>query len=344
MRRILLATTFFVAIVAVLSWTAVAFSTVRGAQADAFEVRTGDSVRKVAERLVEQGVIRNARFFLLMTKESGLEKLLQPGIYDLRSARTLGELAETLSSGGEMSREFVLRITEGENLSDIKEALIEADFGGGDLFAVTGTPAVDRSSSVVLPPHDLSADFPYLADKPSYVSLEGFLFPDTYRIFRDATAEEVVVKLLAHFDDKLDADLRRDIAASGRSVYEVVTLASIVEREVRSPEDKAMVADLFWRRLDKGMALQADSTVNYATGKSLPSVTFDDLETDSAYNTYKYPGLPPGPISNPGIASLRATASPQANPYWYFLTDPVGKVYYAKTYDEHLQNKARYMR
>lgn len=190
------------------------------------------------------------------------------------------------------------------------------------------------------------ADDPFVveAKKPSSVDLEGYLFPDTYRFFATATADDIVQKMLHEMDAKFTPDMRAAAAKAGRSIHDELTLASIVEREVRSDDDRAVVADIFWRRVDTGMALQADSTVNYVTGNTTPSISDADRTIDSPYNTYKYPGLPPGPISNPGLASITAVVTPQANTYWYFLTDADGAVHYAHTNDEQNANKARYLR
>jgi UPF0755 protein len=184
-----------------------------------------------------------------------------------------------------------------------------------------------------------------LAAKPAGTSLEGYLFPDTYRLFKKATPGEIVGELAANLERRLEgAGLAEKIAASGHSLHEILTLASIVEREVRSPEDRRLVADIFWRRLAAGLALQADSTVNYATGKSVAAASAEDLKTASRFNTYRYPGLPPGPICNPGLSAIRAVLEPEPNRYWFFLTDDEGQVHYAATFEEHTQNKARYLR
>ncbi|MBU1029480.1 endolytic transglycosylase MltG, partial [Patescibacteria group bacterium] len=165
-----------------------------------------------------------------------------------------------------------------------------------------------------------------------------------YRVYRTASAEEIVNKLLGNFDQKLTADVESVIAASDHSLYEIVIMASILEREVRGEEDRRLVADLFWRRLDIGMRLQADSTVNYVTEGKRPALTQADTQLDSPYNTYKYGGLPPGPIGNPGLVSIKAAANPQPNSYWYFLTDVDGGVHYARNLEEHNRNKAAYLR
>ncbi|MFH0928244.1 MAG: endolytic transglycosylase MltG, partial [bacterium] len=189
------------------------------------------------------------------------------------------------------------------------------------------------------PIKDWSLEFPFLTDKPAMVSLEGYLFPDTYRFAMNATAEDIVRRLLREFDRKFTMELRAEAADQKRSIFEVVVLASLLEREVQSDSDKAKVADLFLRRLDAKWALQADSTVNYATGGTSPSISLEETRFDSPYNTYLYRGLPIGPISNPGLASLRAALHPEKNEYWFFLTTPTGEVRYGRNLDEHNANR-----
>ncbi len=348
MKRPLVILSAVFAVLALLSWTGAWLSTPSTKDASSFVVAQGEGTEAIVRHLKEQGVIRSAALFKLALSRSGLATKLQPGTYDFRGAADFAEIIRRLASGGVPANEFVLLVKEGWNLSDIKDALAAAGYAQADkLFFVTGLPATDHrtlSSDKASKPADLSADFPFLKDKPPYVSLEGFLFPDTYRLFRDATPEEIVRTLLANFDRKLTPDIRRRLADRKVTVFDAVTLASIVEREVRGAEDRRKVADIFWRRLDAGMALQADSTVNYATGKSLPSVSIEDTKNVSRYNTYKYPGLPLGPISNPGVTALEAVADPEPNDAWYFLTDKDGTVHYARTLDEHNRNKAKYLR
>lgn len=172
----------------------------------------------------------------------------------------------------------------------------------------------------------------YLRVPEISTSLEGYLFPDTYRVFDDATAEDIIRKMQDNFERKV-----------GEIDYDTLILASIVEREVAGSEDRRKVADLFLRRLKIGMALQADSTVNYVTGKNTPALSAIDRNLDTAYNTYLHRGLPPTPISNPGLDSINAVRNPEPNPHWYFLTDTEGSVHYARTLEEHNQNKRRYL-
>ena len=183
--------------------------------------------------------------------------------------------------------------------------------------------------------------------KPLNVDLEGYLFPDTYRFFVKATAADIVEKMVAEMSEKLG----RAYEVTGSvwvdpdfSVHEVLTLASIVEREVANPEDMAMVADIFLKRLQAGIALQSDATINYIISGDDPSPSLADLEVESEYNTYKYPGLPPGPISNPGLIAIEAVLNPTSNDYYYFLTTEDGEVVYSRTFAEHVANKVIYLR
>lgn len=313
-----------------------------------FVIATGDSVESITDGLEEAGVVRSRLAFKVALRVSGRATQLQPGSHDLAGVSSYADLIERLTVGGVSAAEISLRIIEGWDLRDILSALKRAGYPRADeLYEVTGSPAMDArtlSSGKTPRSADFSGRFSFLKGKPAYVSLEGFLFPDTYRIFRDAAPEEVVATLLANFDRKLEPELRSRIATSGRSLYDTVTMASIVENEVRSYDDRRRVADIFWRRLDAGMALQSDTTVNYVTGGSKPSVSLEETKNVSPYNTYKYPGLPLGPVCNPGLAALKAVIDPLPNQYWYFLTDPEGNVYYGRTYEEHLRNKAKYLR
>ncbi len=328
-----------IVVVALLAWGAVYFGTPGSPTDQTFVVEQGDSVQKIIDGLANRGFIRSRLLFKIALRSSGLATRLQPGTYVLAGVDSYDELITRLSSGGVGASEFTLKIIEGWDLRDIKKALEDLGYAqAGRLYEVAGTPAVATRTQ------DFSSAFPFLKEKPSSVSLEGYLFPDTYRIFKDATAEELVKTLLANFDRKLTPELRAQIGNSGHSLFQVVTMASIIEKEVRGDGDKRKVSDIFWRRLANGWALQADSTVNYVTGKDHASVLYEDTRNSSSYNTYKYRGLPPGPIDNPSLSSIRAAIDPDPNTYWYFLTDKDGTVHYAVTFEEHVRNKVMYLK
>src|SRR3989338_3273191 len=152
----------------------------------------------------------------------------------------------------------------------------------------------------------------------------------------------MIEKILANLEKKLTPELRTEILRQGKTIHEVLTIASILEKEVSTDKDRAFVADIFYKRLVAGIPLQADSTVNYVSGKSVSRASSVDLQIDSPYNTYRVKGLPPGPIDNPGISAITAAVYPKSNSYYYFLTTPEGKVIYSVTHNEHVAAKAKY--
>jgi UPF0755 protein len=183
-----------------------------------------------------------------------------------------------------------------------------------------------------------------LEDAPASATLEGYIFPDTYFVDSYTSTNDFIAKALNNFEKKLTPELREEIASQGKTIFEVVNLASIVEREVPAYADKKMIADIFLKRLDINMGLQSDATINFITGKGTTQPSLDDLETESPYNTYKYRGLPPGPISSPGIDSIEAVVYPTANPYYFFLTTDEAETIYGVTHDDHVENKNKYLR
>ncbi len=175
-------------------------------------------------------------------------------------------------------------------------------------------------------------------------SLEGYLFPDTYEISPEDGIEEIVEKMLDNFDKKLISELREEISSQGKTVHEIVIMASLLEKEVRTFEDKKIVAGILWKRLKSNMLLQVDATIVYITGKKTTKILKEELRIDSPYNTYKYKGLPLGPISNPGLESILAAIYPQENQYFYYLSTPEGETIFSRTLKEHNTAKAKYLK
>jgi UPF0755 protein len=148
--------------------------------------------------------------------------------------------------------------------------------------------------------------------------------------------------MLSNFSKKLNTGLREQIISQKKTVFEIITMASVIEKEVRTMDDKKIVSGIFWKRLETDMALQSCATVNYITGKNDPGVSLKDLEIDSPYNTYKYRGLPKGPISNPGLDSILSAIYPDQSKYWYYLSTSTGKIIFSKTFAEHRAAQAKY--
>lgn len=246
--------------------------------------------------------------------------------------------------------EKTLKILEGWTIEDVRDYLVELGFAESDFNSLVGKAKVDYRKGGTYP-MDFSERFAFLADKPEYYSLEGFLFPDTYRVYASANTEDVIVKMLENFDKKLRPELREEIARQGKSIYEIITMASLIEKEApidySDPENKdaRIVSGIFWGRLAIGQALESDATLSYWFKDTNPAHSGEELLVDTPYNSYKYRGLPPTPICNPGIRAIEAAIYPIESDYNYFLTDLKGRnIYYAKTYQEHLNNKYKYLK
>src|ERR1035437_2721177 len=208
---------------------------------------------------------------------------------------------------GDVIRDKVV-ILEGWNVKDIGKYLESKGICKQDYF-------------VALTKKDYSDKYDFLQNKPQNVGLEGYLFPDTYQIAKGESCEDVLNLMLDNFNQKITLSLRAEMKKQNKSIFDIVTMASLLEKEIRTTDDKKIVAGILWKRISVDMPLQLDSTVNYATGKSLASVSINDTKIDSLYNTYKYKGLPKGPISNPGMDSIIATMNPKKTNYWYYMTD-----------------------
>lgn len=249
--------------------------------------------------------------------------------------------------------EDTITILEGWNVQDISRYLEgEGIVSRTDFLNVVGWPRVDYRNQKELPAlFEFKEDYDFLADKPKHYGLEGYIFPDTYRIYASSTVLEIMNKVLSNFDNKLTPQMRDDIKKQGKSIYEIITMASIIEKEApinyqtRDNRDARIISGIFWNRLDIGQGLQSDATLSYILDDNKPQHSGAELEVDSLYNTYKYRGLPPGPICNPGILAIEAAIYPIETDYYYFLTTLDGsQVYYARNYEGHLQNKYKYLK
>jgi len=219
-------------------------------------------------------------------------------------------------------------------------------FQAEELFELVGFPLINYSINTDLPkPKDFSSNYVFLKSKPKNISLEGYLFPDTYEVAYGEELEDIVEKMLDNFDKKLSQRLRNlGITKQGKTVFEIITMASLIEKEVKSLEDKKIVSGILWKRINAGIGLQVDATVTYITGKKSTRVSKQETEIDSLYNTYKYRGLPLGPISNPGLESIEAATYPQSSDHWYYLSAPDGETIFSKTLEEHNIAKAEHLK
>jgi UPF0755 protein len=290
-----------------------------------FTITKGESVRVICKELEEKGVISDDLPMLVYLKLSGQQANLKAGDYRLAKNLTPREVVDILTKGRVASKKIT--IPEGWKNEQIAEYLEKEQI---------------VSKSEFLEATKKSYDYWFLRDLPPGRSLEGFLFPDTYQVSLNATSEEIIKKMLDNFEKKVSGDTKLLAENFSMSIYDIVNLASIVEKEVSKPEERKVVAGIFLRRLDMDMALESCATIQYYLGTNKKVLSSADLATVSPYNTYLTKGLPYGPIGNPGIDSIKAVLSPTRTDYLFFLSTD-GVTYYAKTLDQHEANKAKYL-
>ncbi len=337
---------FFLALILILgtgfflSWEV--FLKSNGTSPVQFDIHDGDTAAVLAARLQQEHIISHSTFFLWTLKALHRDRSLKVGTVAVDPPITLWRVVEAIKYPSEAEK--TVTIIPGWDLRDLAASLESTSVTStANFYHLVGNPGVILSNSPV------SADFvarhPILNDKPSSVSLEGYLAPETYRVFADSAASDLVDKAVSERESQFTSDLRAEIARQGHTIRQVLTLASIVEKEAQSKDDRAKVADIFWRRLKNGWPLQSDATVLYAVGKKgTLFTTAADRKSKNLWNTYVHTGLPPGPMSNPSLESIVATIYPEKNPYWFFLTTTDGQMYYAKTSEEHAANVAKYLR
>ena len=297
-----------------------------------FILAEGASARSVWKGLGSQGFARNSWAWRYQAWKLDAANRLKSGTYQLTAGESASQVITRFINGDTVTDELSLVYPEGFTLDQIASRTASRNLGTVADFESAAHPA------------KYAEEFEFLSAIPANRNLEGYLFPDTYQVFADDKAEDVILRMLANFDRKLTDDLRQEITTSGHTLDEIVIMASIIEREVLTDSDMGTVAGILWKRLNENMGLDVDATVRYALDKWDDPLTAADLATDSPYNTRKYAGLPPGPISNPGLRALTAAIRPQASEFYYYLSAPDGTTHFARTNDEHNQNKAKYLR
>lgn len=312
MRRLLvialIPVTIFV--LTMVAWLRMVKPPSKQAQNERVVIKRGLSATEIATKLADSGVIKSPLAFKFYVGVTSSAKKIQAGEYILATDQSLYQVVNALLQG---PREVWVTIPEGWRREQIAERLI-------DTFGLTNE----------------TADAFYSEFLKLTQTKEGYLFPDTYLLPKDATPSAVVSLMGTTFTKKAGSDVTRSEAI----------VASIVERETRTDEERPIVAGILWKRFQAGWPLQADATLQFLVGSEgnwWPVLTKEDLEIDSYYNTYKYTTLPPGPIANPGLSSIKAATNPEDSAYWFYLHDEKGQIHYAETLEEHNANIARYL-
>lgn len=281
-----------------------------------FAVSPGSSVAEIAANLERDGLIRSSGAFRQYVIERGISDDLQAGTYRFAPSFGVPKIAKMMVDGAVAVD--LITLLPGQRIDQLRQAFLQAKFEPSAVAAAFNTAQY--------------ADIPLIAELPSGASLEGFLYPDSYQKDVTTTPQTIIRAALAEMQKRLNAEIRAAYAARGLSVYQAVTLASVVEREVGGTEDRAKVAQVFYKRLAEERALESDATAIYGAvlDGAEPSVRYD-----SSYNTYTNKGLPPTPISNVSESSLRAVAFPAATDWLYFVSGDDGTTYFSRTLAEH---------
>lgn len=319
---------FFFIIIAVIAGSIAGFIVVQNMlqpvdsskiEKKSFAVPKGQSISRIGERLTEAGLLKHPLVFRLMVKRLGVEQQIQAGSFQLSPSMDPQTLITAMTQGTD---DTWVTLLEGWRREEIAET-----------FAEAGLENFDEEEFL-----DLTE------------GKEGYLFPDTYLVQKDFSTKQVLSLLENTFERKVEVGLKEEIADSGKSLEDIITMASLVQREARGEQQMKLVAGVLWNRVDINMALNVDATLQYIKGYNdvqntwwVPPLAVDKERT-SLYNTYKHPGLPPGPITNPGLDAIKAAASPTETEYMYYLHDPTGKIHFGKTLDEHNANVQKYLR
>lgn len=298
-------------------------------------IENGSSLTQIANVLEENKIIKSASSFKIYCKLFSDSSKFKAGQYSIVRPIELKEITELLSKGQNQANGVKVTIPEGYVITQVATLMENKKLGNKDEFLELAKSG------------EFDYEFLKFDSAPSIkYKLEGFMYPDTYFFNEDATSEEIIKILLDTFESKVWSKLKTAADQNGLDYNELLTLASIVEKEAVKDDERSKIAGVFFNRIEIDMSLQSCATVQYALNreKFSTTVTFEETRLESPYNTYKYPGLPPGPICNPGIKSIEAVIKPDNNKYLFFVAKGDGSHYFSLTYDEHLEAIQKYQK
>lgn len=304
-----------------------------------FTIPPGTSSAGIADILEEHGIIRDALIFTYYLKYKKIGTGFQAGTYAMAPGTPIAEVIARLNAGDTVKEETIrVTIPEGYTVRQAIAALAAAGFAEDELLNAVEHP---QSTFAGADPPMRAADIPESGEYR--FAMEGYLFPETYEFAKDVTAKEAVTRIARELDRKLASlpeGWEDQLEELGITFHEMMTIASLVEREVVVDSERPLVAGVIYNRIAKGMPLQIDATVQYLFDEQKERLFEKDLQIESPYNTYLNTGLPPGPIASPGLASIQAALYPEPSDYLFYVTkkDGSGEHYFGKTYDEHLNN------
>lgn len=285
-------------------------------------VKEGMSTADIAQLLHEKKLVKNPKAFGYLARWDGLANKLQAGMYQLKGGMTNKEIVDTFAKGKVQYVKFV--VPEGYSVKKIAAKLQTEELGDANKF-------IEAAKDY--------APYPYMqTDKPVNFKAEGFIYPATYDFAYGTSEKRMLETMVAIFDKRMEQEgIKKVVAEKKLNLHDVVNLAAMVELEAVHAEEQPRIAGVFTKRLQINMPIQSDTCIQYLLGKQKEVVLFKDLEIDSPYNTYKYPGLPPGPIGSPGITAIKAVLEPEQHDYLYFVAEKDGHHRFTKTFADHLR-------
>lgn len=284
-------------------------------------IKSGSTSSQIGEKLYNYGLIKSKFLFNLLLMIKGIDDKLQAGFYQLKPSYNLKEVIAILVEGRVAT--FKVTIPEGYTVEEIAERLAtKTPYSMEDFLKIAGS--------------DFAKPYLLAKDSSQKYAVEGFLYPDTYIIPKDYTPDRIFKVILDEFEEKWWERLKLETEDSEYSPYEIMTIASLIEKEAKLEEEKPLIAAVIYNRLEKGMLLQLDASIQYVLPERKERILYRDLEVDSLYNTYRYPGLPPGPVCSPGDSSIEAALNPADVDYLFYFALPDGSHKFSKTYREHL--------
>jgi len=301
-----------------------------------FEIVKGESNNDVAEKLEKENLISGKWYFYFYMNTNKLTGKILPGKYEINETLTIPEIASIITQKKE--EDFIeVTFPEGFDSQKMAERLSTKGFDGDGFLKLVKNPPAEMKNKYLFP------------DDKNISSLEGYLFPDTYFLKPETSAENIISKMLDNFNGKISLEMRNEIKKKNKTLPEIITMASIIEKEaiidyVNNKNDvlEKTISGIFWNRIKNGQGLQSCATLAYILGEDKYQYSFEDTRIDSPYNTYIIKGLPPGPISNPGIYAILASIYPNETEYNYFLSDKSKNIIFSKTLDEHNANKVKF--
>lgn len=306
------------------------FSEGRQKNTATFEITKGEGNKEIAKDLEDKSIISSRFYLYYYLKMNDLTNRIMPGDYLLSGKMTIPEVVQIITS----PQMQVIKITfpEGLTVKDMAELLKKNNFDGDGFLRLVNDPVEFKNK------------YAFLAD-PKITTLEGYLFPDTYFFKKDYTGRDIIARMLDNFSRRVNDKILADIKDQEKTLREMVIMASITEKEVASASDMKTVSGIFWNRIANDMPLQSDAPLSYILDDNNAQHTLEQLKINSPYNTYTFKGLPPGPISNPGLQAIQSAVSPEKTDYNFFFTVGKGadrKTIFSKTFEEHAANRAKY--